>query len=713
MMRKFFLLIALTVLGITAAAAQATDEDDVVKITSKLVQMDVVVTDELGNQITDLTAADFQIFEDGKPRKITAFSYVPFRSSGPSAPLSDAKKNTQTIVPPPGRRLERRGRVIAFIVDDGNCRASLASMQATREGLERFINEQMLPDDLVAIYQTRAGSSMFQQYTSDRNQLLRAVRRVRWLPPGGGCTFNDGSLFEAAKPNTEAFPTSQGLQTISIESEEERKRRELTEDYGRDRQVVGSLGVLRYAVRGLERIPGRKVLFFMSDGVNLIARDGRLLPASDILREITDLANRSAVVVNTVDSRGLFTTSIEAQDDISTIGDITSTERITNQRRTDAFRSQDGLAFLAGETGGNFYRGENYLHKPLARALAREKGYYLVAYEPDDDSFKGKNFNRIDVQVTRPGLTVSSRAGFLGVVDQKEARSAKTGDSELYEAIVAPLPNSGMNLGLTAFFGNTPAAGSFVRSLVHILGSDITFADEPGGMKKATFDVVAVTLDEKNNVVDEFTHAHSVRVPAAAIPLIEKNGLVYSADVKVKKPGSYNLRVAMRDIGSGKIGTASQVVQVPDLKPGKIFLSGLVVTEVDAAGKFVSPDVIDPANPFTLPASVGIAGIRILRRGSIIAYPYHVYNAKVPPGGKPNLSVEINLYSEGKLIVDGTPAPVDLQPHADWSRISDFGYLRLNPKLPPGDYVLQVIVRDIAGGKDAVSSQWSDFQVVD
>jgi hypothetical protein len=270
-----------------------------------------------------------------------------------------------------------------------------------------------------------------------------------------------------------------------------------------------------------------------------------------------------------------------------------------------------------------------------------------------------------------------------------------------------------MDLALTAYFVNTPAEGSFVRSLVHISGNDISFTDEPGGFKKATVDVVAVTMNEKNEVIDEFTHSHSVKVPAAALPTIEKNGLVYSADVKVKKPGFYNFRVALRDAASRKIGSVSQVVQVPELKPSRLFVSGLVVTQTDATGKFASPGMPDPNNAFTLPASTGVPAIRRFRRGSVIAYPYIVYNAKLAGSGKPNLEVEVNVYKDGKLLVDGPATAADLQPQTDWSRINDFGYLRLNPGLSAGDYVLQVIVRDLESGKGAESSQWSEFQIID
>jgi hypothetical protein len=249
--------------------------------------------------------------------------------------------------------------------------------------------------------------------------------------------------------------------------------------------------------------------------------------------------------------------------------------------------------------------------------------------------------------------------------------------------------------------------------LVHINGTDLSFADEPGGLKKAVVDVVAVTMNEKNEVIDEFTHSHVVKIPVAAMQLIEKNGLVYSADVKVKKPGFYNFRVALRDVNSGRLGSVSQVVQVPELKPSRLFLSGLVATQVDAAGKFSQTATPDPNNAFALPESPGVSAIRRFRRGSVIAYPYVVYNAKPARTGKPNLTVEVNVYKDGKLLVDGPPTAADLQPQTDWSRINDFGYLRLNPSLSAGDYILQVIVRDLESGKGAEASQWSEFQIID
>lgn len=692
------------------------DGDEVVKITTKLVQFDAVVTDKDGKQVTDLGADDFEILQDGKPQKITSFSYVN-TASVVGAPSSNVKKADKNVILQPPSRVNSTNakRILTFVVDDGNCAASQIGMMASREALEKFVTEQMQPDDLVAVYQTRTGSSVFQQYTSDKNLLLRAARKIRWYPPTGSCATSDGSFYERGRSNTYDKITPEGTKNVTIESEQERKIRESSEDFNRNNQVVGTIGVLRYVIRGLEQVGGRKVVFLMSDGLPFRSRDGKSMSAVNVLRDLTDLANRSSVVFNTIDARGVFDpTLIEARDQVSTINDATASEKLVSVRMRDVRISEDGLAFLAGETGGNFYRGQNFLDTHVRRALSLERGYYLLAYEPDDDTFKSKNFNSIEIRSRRPGLKVLSRAGFVGSVTEAAKQKKRTGDSELYEAIVAPLPRSGLNLQLTAFFGNGAAEGNYVRSMAHLKGDEITFVNDSKGFIKAGFDVVAVTLNEKNEVVDEFTRTHSFKVESAAMPLIKQNGLIYTTDVPIKKAGTYNFRVAVRDASSKMLGSAGQIVQIPDLKKGSLFLSALTLTEVGTDGKFSIPSAVKPENALSLPATAGVPAIRRFRRGMVLAYAYTIYNAKFDTSSKPKLSIQTNLYHNGKLISEGKPTPADIQNQADWSRINDYTYLRLNPAAEIGDYALQIIVKDLlASGKSPASSQWVDFEVVE
>jgi len=683
-------------------------DDDVVKITTKLVQFDAVVTDKDGNQVKDLNIADFEILQDGKPQKITNFSYINTESPAQSSPVTTVKNGKNVVLPPPARvRPESVGRIVTFIVDDGNCTASHIGMVAAQDALKKFVAEQMLPNDLVSIYQTRGGSSLLQQYTSDKTQLMRVIRRIRWYPPPGSCGGYGGDFFEAARIDSTGKTTGQG----SFETEENRKTREQNEDSIRDNQTVGTLGVIRYVVRGLGKIGGRKVVFFLSDGLPLRTRTGRNRQAFDALRDLTDSANRASVVFNTIDVRGLFVAStINANDEVYVREDANATEKIVERRTAEVGNTRDGLFYLANETGGGFYKNQNFLDVPIRRALSLEKGYYLLGYEPDDETFKDKDFNKIEIKLKRPDLKIISRAGFLGKTDEAIAPKKRTGDGELYEAIVAPLPRAGLNVRLSAFFANDSAQGNVVRSLVHLDGGELTFVDDANGFKKAVFDVVAVTLNEKNEVVDEFNRTHTFKIEAAAMPLIKQNGLIYTTDVPVKKAGSYNFRLAVRDAGSKMLGSASQIIQVPDLKKSKIFLSGLTVSAVDANGKFVSPSAVKPENALSLPNSAAVPAIRRFRPNTILAYAYTLYNAQTDKTtNQPKLTVQINLYRDGKLISEGKPQTPELEKPSDPTRINDYGYLRLNANVPKGDYALQIIVKDLTANE--TTSQWIDFEV--
>ncbi|MEQ1646695.1 MAG: VWA domain-containing protein, partial [Pyrinomonadaceae bacterium] len=310
------------------------DLNDIVKITTKLVQVDVVVTDKKGTTVRDLKVSDFEVTQDGKVQKIVGFSFVPVvASSSIESSVEERgkdKSTASTSVPvlPPSRIVPNSSsRIIAFLVDDGACGASVWGIDSAQQAIKRFIRDQMLPTDLVAIYRTRAGSSTFQQYTSDKTALLKAAEKIKWYPPQGACATTDGSFTEASKSNTFRKMNSEGgFETQTIESEEEKKIREYREDSINRNQVVGTLGVFKYAVSGLERSPGRKTMFVLSDGLALRDRKNRRTEAANVLRELTDAANRAGVVVHTLYLRGSSIPGmIESKDEVYVEDDFNAT----------------------------------------------------------------------------------------------------------------------------------------------------------------------------------------------------------------------------------------------------------------------------------------------------------------------------------------------------------------------------------------------------
>jgi len=713
----FLLLIGISMCCTAASAQTPTPSptvqlEDVVRISTSLVQIDVLVTDKDGKQISDLKNDEFVLLQDGKVQKVTKFSYVGSQRRVIQKPQNSVA--VEQVLTLPISAGSEPGRIVTFIVDDGNCAVSQLGMVATRDALEKFIDRQMLPNDRVAIYQTRSGSSMLQQYTSDKQILLRAVKRVRFYPPGGNCSSFDGSYFEASRSNTINSIGSDGaISSKSIESEQDRKRREAAEDFSKNNQTIGTLGVINYVVRGLESVPGRKMVFLLSDGIGIRDRTGISTTAMSVLRELTDRANRAAVLFNTINVRGTFDPGmIEARDEVDVSGQIdtarpSGTSLITANRERDNRIAGEGLFVLANETGGKYFQGANDLDGPIEKGLGLEKGYYLLGYEPDDEAFKGKEFHKIEVRVNRAGAKVASRAGFLARPDTETPTKLRTADSELYQAIAAPLPKAGMDLRLTAFYGNTAADGNFIRSMIAVRGGDISFVADAGGVQKVVFDVVAVTLDEKNKVIDEFNRTHTLKVDPLTADQIRANGLIYSVDVPVKKDGTYNFRVAMRDASSRVVGSAGQAISIPDLKKTRMLISGLSVSEQDADGRVIRPSLTKPDNGFALNSSKGGPMTRQFKRPSSAAFSYTIYNAGTDVSA---LTVQINLYKDGKLISEGPQKRIE-NPTISPGRIDDLGFLRLGGSVEPGDYSLEVIVRDPS--KKLLSSQSIDFEIID
>ena len=166
----------------TQSRAAAQSGQEVVRITTQLVQVDAVVTDKKGKHVEDLTEGDFELLVDGKKQQLTHFSHVslPAVTREPAA-----KKKDNLIVAPesmPTRQIapEEVRRTIAFVVDDMGL--SPSSMALARETLRKFVGEQMQDGDLVAIIRTGSGLGMLEQFTSDKRILYTAVEKLVWNP---------------------------------------------------------------------------------------------------------------------------------------------------------------------------------------------------------------------------------------------------------------------------------------------------------------------------------------------------------------------------------------------------------------------------------------------------------------------------------------------------------------------------------------------------
>src|SRR5829696_5920116 len=167
-----------------APSPQETQDPDVVRITTNLVQVDVVVTKD-GKQVTDLKPEDFEILEDGRPQSISSFAYVSVNSprsddrAEKSSPPSNRKIDTVPVIPKPPLPQEIK-RTEAIVIDDLGM--SFQSMASLRPYLRKFVSENLRPNDLIAIIRTGGEVGALQQFTTDRRVLASAISTLKWNP---------------------------------------------------------------------------------------------------------------------------------------------------------------------------------------------------------------------------------------------------------------------------------------------------------------------------------------------------------------------------------------------------------------------------------------------------------------------------------------------------------------------------------------------------
>src|SRR2546423_283915 len=290
-------------------------EEDVVRITSNLVQFDAVVTDKKGNPVTDLRPEDFEVYINGRKQTVSNFSYISVEAGGPTAapPPTPSRPADKTAPPVPPAQLKpgQVRRTVALVVDDLG--TSFESMSYVRRALKKFVDEQMQPGDLVAIMRTSAGMGALQQFTSDKSMLYRAIERVRWYPSGrsGVSAF---APMEALPPGRDTTGGDSGNSDST--SGTDSGRGDDADEFRDEIFSVGTLGALNFIVRGMEELPGRKSAIMFSDGFAILDREdpSKRQRVLNNLRRLVDLANRASVVVYTVDARGLQVLGLTAAD---------------------------------------------------------------------------------------------------------------------------------------------------------------------------------------------------------------------------------------------------------------------------------------------------------------------------------------------------------------------------------------------------------------
>lgn len=705
----FLILLSFNAFSQQPSATPPDDEDtDSIKISTTLIQVDVTVTDKDGKVVSDLKAEDFEVYENGKKQSITNFSFI---SAGKPAEINSPRPGKNAIPIPPVRlKTEQVRRTYALVVDDLGL--NLGNISWVKQSLRKFISEQVREGDLVAIIRTGSGIGAMQSFTSDKRQLLAAVDKIRWNSYGRSGIGTFAPIETSLKEDLAGMQRADGSTKNPQGDKEDKEFQKQTDEFRTDNFSVGTLGALSYVIRGMKDLPGRKAVMLFSEGF-VLTSNGAPNRIFEAIRVLADLANRSTVVLYTIDPRGLQVPGMANADEVIRNvmpGDpaLTRFDADPRDARTTAFReSQMSLNYLAKETGGLSFINQNDINKGLQQAVTDQSSYYLLGYQPDDETFdpKKNKFNQLEIKLTRPDLKIRYRSGFFGVTDEKIRNLPQTPQQQLINALTSPFGANGVGLSLYPVFQNDAKNGDVIQALVHIDAKDLQFAKTADGKQKAVFDIVAMTFGDNGQAVEQLSKIYTLEVSEKVYQNMLGKGFVYTLSVPVKKSGAYQFRIALRDTVSNKVGSASQFIEVPDINK-RMALSNLILDNftVPEWQKIRLGGSRDESERSVLLDTT----LRQYKRGTILRCDYTIYN---PPPGQ-QIESQFRLIKDGKVVYEEAPTAVKLAGQTDLRRLAAAGAFSLGANLENGNYVLQVIVTDKTNAKN-FAAQYVEFEIIE
>lgn len=718
--RRFVCVILLFALTVTSVAQQPQQpaQTEVIRISTELVQTGVVVLDNQGRFVDGLKAEQFQLKVDGKPVTPSFLEHVVagsareerLETAGVAATTSTAIGTTS------------RGRTIIFFIDDLHLGAD--SVVRTRKAINEFVDTQMGYDDQVAVASPSGQIGFLQRFTDLKPVVRAAVSRLNHKP----YTIRDSeniamTEYTAIKidqgdkdaithfadeilkstnyrnPGGSLGPPSGPYGGKSDKGQTGGISREMAERNVKERAnvllkqsagvTVNTLTTLESLMRSSSQMSGRKLVFFISDGFYLNDRNTAF---GDKLKQITDAATRAGVIIYTMDARGLVSTT----DASSNVADPQG--RLSRANIGEVTASQDPLTALAADTGGRAV-----LHGALTTAvndaLRETSNYYLLAWRPEAETQKGGNYKRIEVSIIgRPDLTVRLPRGFM-MTEPKGAPSdtttadtapatAKGPEAALISALGAPSARKGLPTTLAVSFVDVPGTGPVVTASTQLATDALGYG--PDGKQTASIDVAGVVLNDQGKPAGSFKTRLKVS-PSAQANVIANAGVIYSHRLPLKA-GIYQVRVAARDDQSGRVGSAAQWIEIPELSGKQLTLSSLLL-----GGQFIGSGQKRAGGQEQVQFSVD----RRFARGAHLNFLTIIYNAARAGSGAPELEAQIKISRDGKAIVTSPMRKVGPEAGGDAARIPYGADIALQT-LPAGRYLLQVTVFDRAAKSSAM-----------
>jgi len=699
---KYVVVLLLTVIFGSVVFAQQTE--DVVRVKSNLVNIDVIVRDKKGKYVADLKAEDFTVVENGVAQKVEFFDAPLSRTETKTTAASTPTGPAPTVTPTTPRNY------VALVLDTQN--TELPNLKQVREGTVKYIREQISDNDVVAVFMITNGLQMLQPFTYDKAKLIAAVENAGVT--AGSKIWEQKDIAENIRSLRELLSSAspQGSITTPAGGSEAARlliAQHVLEQFLTLRTALGLqqsrpvLAALAAIAEGLRPIPGKKTLVLFSQGfVTPAVLDWQV-------QSTIDLANRANVAVYIVDSGGLRASApasgaVAPPPPLASVSGLAGQEEriravggetvFDNVRQEGQSREYDILYRISGDTGGKFLKGNNDIGQGLERINDEIHARYTLAYRSTNQNFDG-TFRKVKIEVRRPDTQIISRSGYYAIPPE-EIVLFSPADKKLLSGVVEAQANPELPLfvGLSQFRAR---GGLYIVPLAIELPPSAVKFERIKDKYAMQLEVLGV-LKASDKVLSRLGGNFDVKLNDSDYQSIVNNNIYYRQDM-VLGPGEYTVDLIVRDRQSGKVAAKREQFVVPE--PDAEFAATPVVlsryvepARVPSLASGESADVFTHGRTQIRPSP----GRQFRATDNLIMF-LSVYNpANSPDMGKPLVRVTVRLMKDGApatkpfdyVLSDVLNQPV---PHLAFAE-----YIRL-AGLAPGNYTAAIEIKDMVTRK--------------
>ena len=384
-----------------------------IKVNLNRVLVPVVVRDEQGRTVADLKKEDFQVFDEGKLRSISAFNLEKRDSIG-SQPAtgveSDGQPQVTVNTATQSSILPERTTVLLF--DD--LHLTYEDTTYVQKASSKALDGILSGSDAAAV--VSVSGKINSGLTRDRAKLLDAIVSVR--PQGiyrtdkGDCPkidYYQADLIENKHDKAALQDVVSQIMNVCDPRTPENVAEGLADSAARYALTLGKQDILvtyatlREIVRRMATLPGQRSLLLVSDGFLPIEGEARYAES-----QLLDLAVQSNVTINAIDARGLYATSMTASDDLRG----RSPRKVEEYRRNSKSIEEQAMGELAEGTGGTFFHNNNNLDAGFKAITQAPEVVYMLELPLDGVKANG-SYHSLKVKVDREGTTVQTRRGYF------------------------------------------------------------------------------------------------------------------------------------------------------------------------------------------------------------------------------------------------------------------------------------------------------------